>query len=352
MFTQNIINGGAIGFKHERTSREPLLYFTENHVNATSVGVYIDGAKYVRLDRNIMYCDASPATYYDFYILNGDDITIEGNTYRYVGNPGPTTAWHVYLDTTSSVDVSALLRGIYTRDFGLNVGSGISINGYLKEVTQCNGLDIFMPNRLPAEGEYDDESNYPMSLLSLLDTASPQHTVRTPSFYATEKNNAAVDPSFTLYRGRGAGTATANDTIAEINFSGEDDGGSKVDYAILSADIADPTASSEDGTLFIYTKEGGANTKQFAAGGVNGGTASGGKTPQATGTHNAAGYYVNDTQVVGAQQNSTGEISGHAPVGGTNVDSSDTFTGSTGTRAYTINDIVKALKNHGLLASS
>lgn len=45
----------------------------------------------------------------------------------------------------------------------------------------------------------------------------------------------------------------------------------------------------------------------------------------------------------------TGETTGHVAVGGTNVDASDTFTGNTGTAAYTINDIVKALKNLGAL---
>ena len=51
------------------------------------------------------------------------------------------------------------------------------------------------------------------------------------------------------------------------------------------------------------------------------------------------------------QQATTGETTGHAAVGGTNVDASDTFTGDTGTAAYTINDVVKALKNLGLLAA-
>ena len=45
----------------------------------------------------------------------------------------------------------------------------------------------------------------------------------------------------------------------------------------------------------------------------------------------------------------TGETAGHSAVGGTNVNASDTFTGNNGTRAYTINDIVKALKACGIM---
>lgn len=47
----------------------------------------------------------------------------------------------------------------------------------------------------------------------------------------------------------------------------------------------------------------------------------------------------------------TGENTGYSAVGGTNVDHQDTFTGNTGSSAYTINDIVKALKNLGVLAA-
>lgn len=52
------------------------------------------------------------------------------------------------------------------------------------------------------------------------------------------------------------------------------------------------------------------------------------------------------------QHSSTGEITGHSSVGGTNVQYQDTFNGNNGSKAYTINDIVKALKNFGILAKS
>jgi len=60
--------------------------------------------------------------------------------------------------------------------------------------------------------------------------------------------------------------------------------------------------------------------------------------------------FFNSTPI--AQPSSSGENTGHSAVGGTNVDHQDTFTGNVGTKAYTINDIVKHLKNLGLIASS
>ena len=61
-----------------------------------------------------------------------------------------------------------------------------------------------------------------------------------------------------------------------------------------------------------------------------------------------AGFY-NATPVV--QPADAGETTGYSAVGGTNVDHQDTFTGNVGSAAYTINDIVKALKNLGLMDS-
>jgi hypothetical protein len=51
------------------------------------------------------------------------------------------------------------------------------------------------------------------------------------------------------------------------------------------------------------------------------------------------------------QQNTTGTTTGFTAGTGTTVVSGSTFTGATGTTAYTIGDVVKALKAYGLLAA-
>ena len=52
------------------------------------------------------------------------------------------------------------------------------------------------------------------------------------------------------------------------------------------------------------------------------------------------------------QHTSTGETAGVTVGVGTTIKNDSTFTGNTGTKAYTVSDIVKALKNKGLLAES
>jgi hypothetical protein len=52
------------------------------------------------------------------------------------------------------------------------------------------------------------------------------------------------------------------------------------------------------------------------------------------------------------QPSSTGETSGWTSGGGSAATSTDTYTGNSGTKAYTINDVVKHLKACGILAGS
>ena len=56
------------------------------------------------------------------------------------------------------------------------------------------------------------------------------------------------------------------------------------------------------------------------------------------------------TLVGGAQQSTTGTATGFTAGGGTNATDASTFTGATGATAYRISDIVRALKNVGILA--
>ena len=68
-----------------------------------------------------------------------------------------------------------------------------------------------------------------------------------------------------------------------------------------------------------------------------------------TATTQKLGFY-NATPV--AQQATTGTTTGFTAGSGTTARDDSTFTGNSGTKAYTVGDIVRALKNLGLLAAS
>ena len=67
-----------------------------------------------------------------------------------------------------------------------------------------------------------------------------------------------------------------------------------------------------------------------------------------TATGQKIGFY-NATPV--AQQDTTGTTTGFSQQSGTAVKAGSTFTGNVGSAAYTVGDIVKALKALGFLAS-
>jgi hypothetical protein len=76
---------------------------------------------------------------------------------------------------------------------------------------------------------------------------------------------------------------------------------------------------------------------------------SGGILHQLAGTGESLGFF-GATPV--AQHTATGETTGFVAGGGTAVTDASTFTGNVGTKAYRISDVVKALKNLGLMAPS
>jgi len=131
--------------------------------------------------------------------------------------------------------------------------------------------------------------------------------------------------------------STGVDTFAATSFT-----------AAGRALVDDATAAAQRTTLGVGTADsptfGGLTIAD--AGNIVLNTTTGTKIGTATGQK--LGFY-NATPVI--QQTGTGETVGFTAGAGTNVTDASTFTGNVGSTAYRISDIVKALKNLGLLAS-
>ena len=131
--------------------------------------------------------------------------------------------------------------------------------------------------------------------------------------------------------------STGVDTFATTSFT-----------AAGRALVDDASAAAQRTTLGVGTGD----SPTFAgltiadAGNIVLNTTTGTKIGTATGQK--IGFY-NATPVI--QQAGTGETVGFTAGGGTTVTDASTFTGNVGSTAYRISDIVKALKNLGLLAS-
>lgn len=144
-------------------------------------------------------------------------------------------------------------------------------------------------------------------------------------------------------------TTTFTGPVVSLNgFVGASDTG--VDLT-LSGYIATPAVKAADGTASItlanstgvvtFTKDITLSTHNLITDTTTG-------TKFGTAASQKLGFF-NATPVI--QQATTGTTTGFTAGSGTASKSDSTFTGNTGTAAYTVGDIVRALKNLGFLAA-
>lgn len=139
-------------------------------------------------------------------------------------------------------------------------------------------------------------------------------------------------------------------TGLNIIFDGTDTGDNKITLTDNLASALDITESTNSYLKFTTTNSGEKIVfgKDLDVSGDHDfiiGTSTG--TKIGTATSQKIGFF-NATPVV--QQSGTGEATGFVAGSNTAVNDDSTFTGNVGSTAYRINDIVKALKNLGLLA--
>jgi hypothetical protein len=105
---------------------------------------------------------------------------------------------------------------------------------------------------------------------------------------------AAAAPIFELYRN--SATPAANNILGQMLFNGEDSAGNTQEYASVQAVIVDPTSTTEDGALDVYTVVAGTRAVRASVGaGVYLSGATGGD--QGTGTVNATAAYKNGVEI-------------------------------------------------------
>ena len=78
---------------------------------------------------------------------------------------------------------------------------------------------------------------------------------------------ATEGPLLDLYRD--SASPTAADTLAEIQFNGEDSAGNKQKYACIHGSILSPTSGSEQGQIHFETQTAGASTEKMIIGTTN-----------------------------------------------------------------------------------
>ena len=297
--------------------------------------------------------------------------------------PTVNDATHDPQDILSSDNVHPTTAGhaLYARVFTTKLSQGVLAPGLLdtsstytgNTLTLTNGAEIGA-NGLTVYNTSDRITNYERfkmqynaNVATFTSESGGTGTVRDINFVTPNRSLRIVDTgnSSGVYRMtvgsgqansvglaltgtyNGTGTQVAQSIAPTINQSGSSA------YTVLLVNVTESATGS--GNKRLLDLQVGSTTKFNVANdgtvtladaaNIVAGTSTG--TKIGTGTTQKIGFY-NATPVV--QQNTTGTTTGFTAGAGSAVDSAATFTGGVGSTAYTIGDVVKALKNLGLMA--
>ena len=231
----------------------------------------------------------------------------------------------------------------------LEIGTEKAGTGTQRTLVLVAGTDARSKLTLTTEGGYDAK------LTTTLD------------FYVSPSRNTFVTGTGGLY-------VTSGDTNKQLSLTS-----SLVQFGNYADDgvIQGHTRSVDEARRALYIKGGPQHASAttnlvgghvYVQGGLgasaSAGNAHGGniylRGGQGYGTGHHGYLYLGDSNTGGisffnatpvAQQSGTGETTGFTAGAGTNVTDQSTFTGNVGSTAYRISDVVKALKNYGLLAA-
>ena len=172
------------------------------------------------------------------------------------------------------------------------------------------------------------------------------HPSSTPVVQTADGTAAA--PGFTFAGNSGSGLyRSGSDTAVSANGAV-----SAVFRSVASATAYPVIRSTASGNVDIFPEGGtGTNNINLLPQGASGSIIIRDNSNNALIISNSTGLGFFGASAI-AQPNTTGTTTGFTAGTGTAVNDASTFTGGVGTRAYRINDIVKALKDLGLIASS
>lgn len=147
----------ALVYTHPN-AREPIIWFTNNHVNYRDNGLRIDGAKLVTITGNHLYNQDAANDYagtsVDVFLKNASEYVITGNTLHYAGAVDRIGVF-VESETTGEGDNGLISSNIFSGTFayavwlsanvtgaivGPNIYSGIFATAIMNDVSTSNDI--------------------------------------------------------------------------------------------------------------------------------------------------------------------------------------------------------------------
>lgn len=170
-----------------------------------------------------------------------------------------------------------LFKNSTTGGFAVTVkttaGTGVAIPANGSRWVYCDGTNVVDGMSGPLTPTTDSSAALGTSALGWSALYLSSASAGTLATLTSTEAGATAGPVIDLYRN--SASPAASDIVGKLLFNGEDSAGNTQEYASIEAVITDPTSTSEDGRLDIYTTYGGTRTLQLSFGelGLSGGAA-------------------------------------------------------------------------------
>ena len=274
--TNTVINGCRVGLDFYRTSREPIIWIDNCHVNYRDDGFKIDGARLVVIRGSHPYNEDGGSAYSgvpcDINLKNTERVIISNNIFHFDGHPNRI---NVFFDATTYASGLLLSGNI----FGARAAEAVRIG---VGATNIHVADNHFPGAIGIR-------------VNDLSSAAIISGQAGPGEYVIEgrSDRAASGPNLNLYRN--SDSPDANDALAQIKMRGNNAAGTPTDFATVRGLLSNPAVGGEAGEWQFFAAIAGALSRQLTVGGgVQVGSPTGGG--RGSGSLNvAAGYHINGT---------------------------------------------------------
>ena len=234
------------GLVFDRVGREPSMWISDCHINYRNRGIAIDGCKLAQMSTLLMYNEDTGSEYSnptDIGLDNTEKMMIMDSVFHFNGHP--TARKCISIDASTLADTIVVKGNMFTCTALVAVTIGAS------------ATDIFLSdNEYPGPGvvatEIDDQSGNAVIVQRDTNTGIRGY------MQEHQGDSPALGPLYTFYRN--SISPAASDSLGSLYWDGNNSAGARENYGVLSTDINDATAGTEDGSMNAFVKMAGAIT--------------------------------------------------------------------------------------------
>lgn len=256
--TNSVINGVRVALDYYRTTREPIVWIDNCHINFRDDGLKIDGARLVIIRGSHPYNEDGGQNYsgvpHDIWLKNTERVIIANNIFHFDGNPDRI---NVFFDATVFAQGLIVTGNI----FGALAAEAVRLGAGARSI---HVGDNHFPGTIGIK--VNDLSS---TAVITGQTVAGEYTVE------NQADNNASGPNLNLYRN--SDSPEVGDALASLKMRGNDSAGNVTDYVTARGVVSSPVDGNESAEWQFFALIAGALSRQLTVGnGVQIGAPNGG----------------------------------------------------------------------------